>query len=148
VQFKKHTFDKPSITLTKKNNQKVFITEETEVPPLTAYYQPIAQKVKQGQCADDVIKGKGFQTCVRPHWNKPCPTIPKIVGGAGYGTLIHPLETRMFTIAELKRLQSFPDDFKFSGKYTDARARIGNSVPPLLMKAIAEHIKTNILQSI
>lgn len=120
-------------------------TKKELVPPLTAYYQPIAEKVKQGQCADDVIKGKGFQNCVRPYWHKPCPTIPKIVGSAGYGTFIHPLETRMFTIAELKRLQSFPDDFKFVGKYTDVRARIGNSVPPLLMKAIAEHTKEKIL---
>lgn len=41
---------------------------------------------------------------------------------------------------------SFPDDFKFSGGNTNIKDRIGNSVPPLLMKAIAGHIKDNILK--
>jgi len=45
----------------------------------------------------------------------------------------------------LKRIQSFPDGFQFVGCRRDAIQRIGNSVPPNLMKAIAEHIKVNIL---
>ena len=45
------------------------------------------------------------------------------------------------TIAEMKRISSFPDDFQFIGSRKDRIARIGNSVPPLLMKAIAEHVK-------
>jgi len=41
---------------------------------------------------------------------------------------------------ELKRIASYPDDFKFTS-YDAQWERIGNSVPPLLMKAIAEHVK-------
>jgi site-specific DNA-cytosine methylase len=43
---------------------------------------------------------------------------------------------------------SFPQSFIFAGNEDDARARIGNSVPPNLMKAIAEHIKSEILEQI
>lgn len=40
---------------------------------------------------------------------------------------------------------SFPREFQFFGDLTDRKARIGNSVPPLFMRAIAEHIRTHIL---
>jgi len=61
-----------------------------------------------------------------------------------YG-LMHHSEKRRYTIAEAKRLTSFPDDFAFAGTFSDAMSRIGNSVPPLLMRAIALHVRHNIL---
>lgn len=54
--------------------------------------------------------------------------------------------TREPTLNELMTLGSFPMDFQFIGGKKKAWERIGNSVPPNLMRAIAEHIKTNILQ--
>lgn len=57
----------------------------------------------------------------------------------------HPLENRRITIEEGKRLQSFPDDFKFKGSFNMQWRQIGNSVPPLLMKEIANTIKEEIL---
>lgn len=59
----------------------------------------------------------------------------------------HPVEHRRLTIKELKRVASFPDQFQFIGGYKDQWARIGNSVPPLFMRAIAEHIRDNILNA-
>lgn len=44
-------------------------------------------------------------------------------------------------------LASFPIEFCFSGKWTDAINRIGNSVPPLFMRAVAEHLRQNVLAS-
>ena len=52
------------------------------------------------------------------------------------------------TIPEIRRIGSFPDDFKFIGTFKEKWARIGNSVPPNLMRAIAEHIKSNILKQL
>ena len=66
-------------------------------------------------------------------------------GGSG---LVHHEEPRYLTISELKRLASFPDSYIFLGKYQDQWARIGNSVPPLFMKAIASHVNENILQKV
>lgn len=43
-------------------------------------------------------------------------------------------------IDELSRIGSYPDRFKFIGDYGQKWERIGNSVPPLLMKAIATQI--------
>lgn len=54
---------------------------------------------------------------------------------------------RKLTVQEAGCIQSFPDTFKFAGSKGQAKERIGNSVPPNLMKAIAEHIKVNILEA-
>ena len=52
------------------------------------------------------------------------------------------------TIPELKRVSSFPDDFKLLGDYKQNWERIGRAVPPNMMKAIAEHIRYCILDKI
>jgi DNA (cytosine-5)-methyltransferase 1 len=82
---------------------------------------------------------------VRLNADKVSPTIVKDCGNTATG-MIHPYEIRKLTIPEIKRIASFPDDFKLIGKFKDKWARIGNSVPPLLMFHIAEHIKVNILE--
>lgn len=54
--------------------------------------------------------------------------------------------TRPLNGSELRRVGSFPDSFLFIGGLSNQWARIGNSVPPNLMRAIAEHIKNKILR--
>ena len=54
----------------------------------------------------------------------------------------------LLNVDELALLQSFPVNFKWTGAPSAIQARIGNSVPPNLMKAIALHIKENILKQI
>ena len=75
---------------------------------------------------------------------KPSPTVPKSMGGSTTG-LIHPEELRRLTIREIKALSSFPDGFELRGSYRERWARIGNSVPPLFMRAIARHIRERVL---
>jgi DNA (cytosine-5)-methyltransferase 1 len=53
---------------------------------------------------------------------------------------IHPNLDRAISIREAARLQSFPDSFVFHGKKDAQYQQIGNAVPPLLGKAIADHI--------
>ena len=50
---------------------------------------------------------------------------------------IHPLEPRCITVREGARLQSFPDWFEFHPTKWHAFRQIGNSVPPLLARAVA-----------
>jgi DNA (cytosine-5)-methyltransferase 1 len=50
-------------------------------------------------------------------------------------------EIRMLTPLEAARIQSFPDDYEFVGSKKEVYTQIGNAVPPLLGKAIGEHIK-------
>lgn len=54
---------------------------------------------------------------------------------------IHPTQARGLTPREAARVQSYPDDYFFRGAYTKAYMQIGNSVPPLLGRAIANVIK-------
>ena len=82
---------------------------------------------------------------IRVDPNKPCPTIQKSSPESSTTGLIHPYEIRHLTISEIKALSSFPEGFVIEGKFVDKWARIGNSVPPLFMRAIAVHIRRNIL---
>lgn len=93
---------------------------------------------------DDVVKNKWFSTR-RLSQNKPFPTITKSMTGGG-SAMVHPNEHRPISIAEAKRGGSFPDEYKFIGGYKNALPRIGNSVPPLFMRAIAMHIRKEILE--
>lgn len=54
---------------------------------------------------------------------------------------IHPTQARGLTPREAARVQSYPDDYFFRGAYTKTYMQIGNSVPPLLGRAIAKVIK-------
>lgn len=54
---------------------------------------------------------------------------------------------RKFTIDEVKRLCSFPDDYKMAGAYNHQWARMGNSVPPLMAQAIGEAVRDVLLEA-
>lgn len=49
-------------------------------------------------------------------------------------------DNRKFTEEELKRLQSFPDDYVLKGSYAQVVKQIGNSVPPQLAAVLAQSI--------
>ncbi len=78
----------------------------------------------------------------RLYWDKPARTITRWVFHPGSGRFFHPTQNRTITIREAARLHSYPDTFHFLGTYTNMASQIGESVPPLLGKAIA----TTILQ--
>lgn len=82
---------------------------------------------------------------LRLAWNKSVPTILKVPGSGGH---MHPDVPRLLTIPELMRCASFPDDYHFVGTWEQGVLRIGNSVPPLMMKSIARHIRREILDKV
>ena len=62
---------------------------------------------------------------------------PAQYGGGGGGTHgYHYKEPRPLTNRERARIQTFPDEFIFEGKYGSVRKQIGMAVPPLLSKII------------
>lgn len=83
----------------------------------------------------------------RLHPYRPCPTLTTR-NNPGEGALYHPIHPRVMTIDELKLLQSFPSDFDFIGDVSKQRARIGLSVPPVMMSHIANTVRHQILDKV
>jgi DNA (cytosine-5)-methyltransferase 1 len=73
--------------------------------------------------------------------DQPARTITRWVFHPGSGRFVHPSEDRVITIREAARLQGFPDSFSFSGSYIQKSHQVGESVPPLLAKRLAEQIR-------
>lgn len=59
----------------------------------------------------------------------------------GHMNYFHPKYNRVPTVRESARIQSFPDDFKFTGGQGAQFRQVGNAVPPLLGKAIGTALK-------
>ena len=76
---------------------------------------------------------------------EPAPTVVTLPDD-----YVHPFESRIMTVRELARLQSFPDWFEFCSKETTGSHRrkvevpqytqVGNAVPPLMAQAIGERL--------
>lgn len=71
---------------------------------------------------------------------KPAWTVMAYGGGGTYG--YHYERSRaQLTLRERARIQTFTDDYLFSGNGTGIRAQIGEAVPPLLGKRIADLVR-------
>ena len=99
-------------------------------------------KSRPGQSLRKACRFVGSFQSVRLDPNKPSGTQIRVHLNWHYEV------PRLLTIQEAGCIQGFPDNFKFVGTKDDAKERIGNSVPPNLMKAIAEHIHDNILNKL
>jgi DNA (cytosine-5)-methyltransferase 1 len=85
---------------------------------------------------NDIFKDKYFKL----EEDKVCKTITAHMK-FDCNMYIHPTQARGLTPREAARIQSYPDDYFFRGAYTKTYMQIGNSVPPLLGRAIATVIK-------
>lgn len=95
---------------------------------------------------NEMKEGEAFypsrnDSCRKLYWNLPAPTVKDNHGNWA----VHPIENRYVTPREMARLQSFPDTFDFSHVAKKYQFRqIGNAVPPLMAKYIAESVKSMI----
>ncbi|GAB3164804.1 DNA cytosine methyltransferase [Telluribacter humicola] len=73
---------------------------------------------------------------------KPAPTLTTSP------TYYHWDRPRVLTVSEMKRITTFPDDFILLGTLANQYEACGRTVPPLMMKAIAEGIRKDIGETI
>jgi DNA (cytosine-5)-methyltransferase 1 len=141
-----HKSMKHSKRLVERFNSMKWGESTTDVPE---YLKPIKRN------SGNKISDKTYdQNNRRMYPDKPCHTIP----ASFYANFVHPYKNRNFTAREGARIQSFPDTYIFKGKATVVShklltrekrleekflcqyTQIGNAVPPLMAKAVAENI--------
>jgi len=87
------------------------------------------------------VEGRGISLIYRRlHPLKPSYTVVAYGGGGTWG-YHYRKERGKLTNRERARLQTFPDSFLFKGSSAEVRAQIGEAVPPLLGRKIAEVVK-------
>lgn len=118
----------------KYNNEHINITDKT---------RRMLELIPEGGNFTDIpkdnplyVKGMISHVYRRINRNEPAKTIIAAGGGGTWG--YHYPEPRPLTNRERARLQSFPDDFIFDGSITEVRRQIGNAVPPIGVKLLAE----------
>lgn len=84
------------------------------------------------------LDGQPAHNFHRPMLGEPSPTIT--VASPGNDTA-HPVQRRRLTIAELRRICGFPDDYQLVGSYAEQWTRLGNAVPPPMMAAVAAGLR-------
>jgi DNA (cytosine-5)-methyltransferase 1 len=78
--------------------------------------------------------------------DRPARTLLAHLGKDGYSHIHYDdRQARPISVREAARLQSFPDGFRFSGTMNPAFKQIGNAVPPLLAKAVAEALRRQLV---
>jgi DNA (cytosine-5)-methyltransferase 1 len=103
--------------------------------------------MKPGEYGDKYHPNRQLYGMYRLDPDRPSPTILRNGGAGGACEACHPTEHRRITIAEAKRLASFPDPFVLLGTFEERWAAIGNCVPPLFMRAIASHVRSLLAQA-
>ncbi len=130
----------PSITVGKDSmnagHYKVFQDEPPQSPSIERF--AIGEewnKLRPGETSEK------YFNLVKPDEDSPCPTVTATGGNVGAAAVTHPTKPRKFTIAELRRICSFPDDFELKGSYQQQWERCGRAVPPRMMSHVAAAVR-------
>lgn len=143
----------------------IFVGVRTDLNRAPAFPRPLVYRYSVGDALSDVatIASEDSETaataeqlaawkrtvggsCFDYSWSKKKTgrTLPSPTVGVSRD-IFHHSEPRTFTIAELRRICGFPDDFILTGTYAQQWERLGRAVPPPMMAAVARVLRDEIL---
>jgi DNA (cytosine-5)-methyltransferase 1 len=138
--------DRPSVPITVggegggASNHFTVVWEPEADTSIAGYaMEPLAETLAQGETHKERFNLK------RAHPDLPSQVICANGGKHGDAAVLHPIEKRKFSIAELRRLCGFPDDYALAGVYRRQWRQLGNAVCPPMMAAIASVVRDEIL---
>jgi DNA (cytosine-5)-methyltransferase 1 len=96
--------------------------------------------VPEGGNYKDLPPGWGESRKFHMAWTRLNGNAPARTVDTGHRNLFHYEYNRIPTVRESARMQSFPDDFVFTGTKTQQCRQVGNAVPPLLGYALGKSL--------
>ncbi|MCC7196932.1 DNA (cytosine-5-)-methyltransferase [Candidatus Peregrinibacteria bacterium] len=130
-----------------KNKKKIM-----ELIPAGGYWRDLPEKLQKEYMGASYFMGGGKTGMARRlSWDEPSLTLT-CSPAQKQTERCHPEETRPLSVREYARIQTFPDDWKFSGSVAQQYKQIGNAVPvnlsyhigDLLIKMLNGEIQQNI----
>jgi DNA (cytosine-5)-methyltransferase 1 len=107
-----------------------------ELIPPGGYWRDLPDEIAKEYMGKSYYSGGGRTGMARRiSWDEPCLTLT-CSPAQKQTERCHPDEVRPFTVREYARIQSFPDEWEFSGSMGQQYKQIGNAVPVELAKAI------------
>ena len=97
-------------------------------------YQDLPDRLRRYR--SDIFDDKYY----RLSWDSLSRSITAHLAKDGYW-YIHPEQDRTLSVREAARVQTFPDDFRFSGSMTSRFTQIGNAVPPMLARSVGGAVR-------
>ncbi len=124
----------------------------------TAFIEKKLKKICEGGSNQDLDGRSRFdrgrdikylsQAYGRLHRHGIAQTITAHFANPGSGRFLHYRDHRSITVREAARFQGFDDSFVFFGKQEEQQRQVGNAVPPLLARTLAEHFGRMLAESL
>lgn len=145
----KHNVDNPWSSDTARKKESALLGKYGMFPPVKKPWLTVRDALaglgEPGNCGDHILRGgaKEYPGHTGSSIDEPSKTIKAGAHGVPGGeNMLRYTDghLRYFSVAEAKRIQTFPDDYKVTGAWSEAMRQLGNAVPVRLAETIARAV--------